>query len=355
MLTAVVILLVVVCCLWYGAQGLFTGLIHSVSATLALLFAFALYEPLNHLILSRFEAGLGISFVLVFAVFLGGLRFLLEWLVQADIRLEPPIANKAAGAVLALPGGIIMAGAFLIGLQMMPFGPGISDYVRYAPGQCNPSVEKQEPATLPLNADGFTLGLASLASNNGLGGTAISSVHANLLDDLFLARDRVQLESRMYASPEGLLQALVYQADARVLADSTATKPAGAPKALNKILIVRATFDPKLLGDEDQVIRFKPQQVRLMLTDGRILYPFAITDSPANPALLKKVAGISSPIKVLPSGQVTLEFGFENPGITSGDDLRFFEFKSTARAIPAMQKVNPLTEKDLGIKELSFQ
>ena len=311
----VVILLVGVIGYFYFVQGLFTGALSAISATLAGVLSISYYEPLTaSLFQNKFvDSGNAISLLAIFAVSFVVLRVLFDKIIPGNIRLQSTV-DGVGGAVMGLVVGIFATGILAVAAQSMPFGPSIMGQTRYktmdtrsvtVPGNgqaADESVsdelvsEKFEPndhQTLLLPVDDWVVGFVSYLSNGGslAGDNVLTSVHPALLDEFFGQRIGIQpgvnhviIDSptrHALTVPLAYLLPEVNEADSEIKNLRTGVlrslKPQLKSEGGNDILVIRLMCTPNA-ADTDQLIRMSPGAIRL-LANGVNYTPIGSLDS----------------------------------------------------------------------------
>ena len=288
-------------------QGLFTAAISLGCAVVATLVAFGYYEnAVNAMGQNGFTdyAG-GMMLIVIFAITYIVLRVIADAVVPGNVAV-PLYVDKVGSAACGLGAGILTAGVFGTGLQLMPFGPSVAGYAPYplqdrsvivpasAAGKSRgiDTFASDELAVdqfhdrggLLLPVDTLTTALVKTASDGAFsGGQAFSAVHPDLQAEGFNSRvgaehsaKRVALNSKktqsvtvpgVYTLTGGFTALDTEVPDIRDKKQSLTFKPS----ASDTLLVVRVAFgDPA--ADKDGMARLTPAAARLVIGD-ETFYP----------------------------------------------------------------------------------
>ncbi|MHC4119803.1 MAG: hypothetical protein ACYSWO_20080 [Planctomycetota bacterium] len=193
MASLAIIVLILGCAALLYFKGTFVqALAAIIIAILSGVIAFAFFEGLANMLISRGASGTLLSiapwaqtlcfiliYVVVFAVMQTGATFLLKDSAKFEF-LPECIGRIACGIVL----GFIVSGFLLTALAMGPLS------LKYPYERFNPrSLKPDDPGGVLLNADGFATGLFSMVSKGSLSGKrSFATIHPNYLDQLFFNR-----------------------------------------------------------------------------------------------------------------------------------------------------------------------
>ena len=114
-------------------EGVLTSIATLVNICLAGLVAFEFFEPLAEEVEGTFRgtflAGFedSLSFFILFAPVLAGLRFLTNNLASQEVEL-PALMQQVGAGVISLVSGYLLAGILVVFLQMMPWSENFLDF-----------------------------------------------------------------------------------------------------------------------------------------------------------------------------------------------------------------------------------
>lgn len=209
MLNLVAALLVILVTAFWAFQGLFSAVIMFCEAMLALMTAFSFYEPMADYWKDSLDKELsepGFLFVIFFGTLIV-LRFLSDKFIPGTIRAHQ-IVDRVGGGLFGLFTALILVGVMLISVQMLPIGRTTMGFERINPrtGRMN---------SIWLNADGFTLGLVNMLSNERFAwdDARYEVVKPDLLKDLTLRRAGTQIESRKSLPADAIQLKEIYVTD----------------------------------------------------------------------------------------------------------------------------------------------
>ncbi len=196
---------------YHFVQGFFSAMISAVLVLICAMVAVSYHEPLAEAVFASVMPNFAHAVALVglFAVPYVVLRMATDRLVPGNIRI-PVIVDKVGAAVFGVIAGVLATGVLAIAAQLLPMGPDLAGYGRYAtadrevtsikvPGKYQRqdlmvygemTADSLEPGRssglFPLEVDDMTLTLASHLSSGSLAGDrSLTSVHPAYLDELF--------------------------------------------------------------------------------------------------------------------------------------------------------------------------
>src|SRR5262245_2688049 len=153
-LNVVLILLVLLIAYWWANQGLFSAILHLICVIAAGALALAVWEPINTtwlLKIDRFEDyAWGVSFIVLFVVFLLILRYSMDKLVGANVNI-PNWANVAFGLPVGAAAGILTMGLFMIGAGHLQSGRELMGMRGYARSVQTGQIEAVDRLWLPVH------------------------------------------------------------------------------------------------------------------------------------------------------------------------------------------------------------
>ena len=305
-LIVVTILLVAGIAYFHYAQGFFSATMSAVCAVVAAVLAVSYHEVVVQSLLKGAIADyadglvLGAIFALVYIV----LRVIIDKAVPGNLRL-PNIFDRVGGAVMGLVAGVFTAGVVALAAQMLPFGPAVGGYARYA-------LETRTELDLPPDAqsrgshrtadindqmvddrfspdkrahlypavDDIVLSVVQSLSDGGslAADQTLESVHPNYPDELFGQRLGIQLGGRHTASNLPGKTPQVNVPDKGVFRDDADLSKGAIDNELNGLhqrpvtyvhkpndlqLVVRVIFN-KDAADSDGLVRLSLGSVRLV-------------------------------------------------------------------------------------------
>lgn len=165
----VIILVGVIAYVW-SARGLYSALVHMLCVIVAGAIAFALWEPLAHLIMGQIDRDWvvdivwGVSLAVPFAASLALLRLAVDALLRANADLDG-VANFVGGALCGAISGIISIGILVIAIGFLRMPPSIMGY-RPIEHDGAGNVVRQSSLILPV--DRLTVLLYEHLSQTGL-------------------------------------------------------------------------------------------------------------------------------------------------------------------------------------------
>lgn len=289
-------LMVLLVAAFWAYQGFFSSVIMFFEAVIAAMLAFAFHEQLHAMWQDSLNPGLGlpVAFMGIFAASLLVMRIATDKLVPNGITLHL-YAERAGGALFGFFSGMILVGAALIGLQMLPLGSSVLGFERFQQDKDGRTVAKG----FLFNPDGFTVGLANMLSNDRFGGgNPLAYARPDLLVDLYGARSAPQTEAA-FTVPKDCLGVNAYcdlrqidhathKLDANSLLREFATEeaPPGKKFQVYQVTLKSTAADPGSVGE----IRFRAPQFRLV---GSILPEKNAPRAKGRPPTLHAAVGLS--------------------------------------------------------------
>ncbi len=286
-MAALIVLVIVIGCaaFQYFKGSVLKAFVMLMTAICSGLAAFACFEPLAALLISRETLPLwaqSLCFLLVFVLTFAVLQTIAEFLTRQSVDLGD-VPEKAGRVALGLLTGLIVSGILLTALALAPVGNNIP-YQRFDDKLTNIDAPKKSL----LNTDGLTAGLFAVISRGTLSGkTSFAALHADFLDQLFLNR---------HPGPDKV--PLITAADALEIPKKAAVWPApdgltdqngkAAPSmAAHNLTIIRIGFSSKTL---QQTAPFTLSQLRAVCKPdndknplrgkGLIVYPLGYLSGP---------------------------------------------------------------------------
>ena len=271
-LDLIVLLFILLLALYVATQGVFSALCLLTAALFASFAAMGLYRWAAIPILSRQpDYAYGTAFLLLFMVVFAAIRELLDRLVRFDMVL-PAWPNRIAGGLVGFFAGMVIIGATLIGVEMMPLPTTILGYNRYPDGMNNPA------ADIWLDPDGFITAIWNNVGGASLGGPAVfADVNPDFTRQLYGYRHGV-LYGAWNTLPPNLLKVVSMGS---LHADNLATLKIPSPGARHTIWLIqtrvrRGATEPDVSAnsaDGENYLFLTPTQVRLVSSGGHSYYP----------------------------------------------------------------------------------
>src|SRR5688500_4840937 len=118
---------------FHYAQGFFSATLSAICAVIAAVIAVGYHEVAVQSLLQGAAADYAHALCLC-AIFGGvyiGLRLLFDKAIPGNIRL-PVMVDRVGGAAMGVIAGIFTAGIVALAAQMLPFGPTVGGFARYA-------------------------------------------------------------------------------------------------------------------------------------------------------------------------------------------------------------------------------
>lgn len=188
----IVFLMVVLVAMFWTYQGLLSSAIMFVETLIAFMLAWEFHEMLHEVWRESLGAGIGLpsAFILIFLVALILQREITDRLVKRNVTI-PVYVDRAGGGIVGLFTGLLLVGAALIPVQMLPIGGDIFGYDRVYEVDGKRQVRKLGF----VNPDGFAVWVGEGLSNRRFGaGNPIGRSRPDMLVDLYGARDATQTE-----------------------------------------------------------------------------------------------------------------------------------------------------------------
>jgi len=283
------LLLIVLLALYLMNQGWLTAVLVFVSALFASVLAIGLHElaaePINSF---RPEYGRGVAFLMILFFAFSALRIASDIVVPKGVKL-PVIADRVGGAAFGFLAALTVVGSIIIGIELLPVGSKWLGFDRFAGENSMQAMDASgqpiagvaaKPATTWLGAEGFTLAMYNLMTGGSMGGrNAFSENHPAFLTELYGKRHAVERGSIQATLPD-----LVKLVDSFLVNDPKAMGALGIRNTEGvRAFVVRLQIDqgsaqPKIAVDPDGYFRISPSQVRLVTTEGQLLFPVAFMD-----------------------------------------------------------------------------
>lgn len=309
LLSLIVLILVGAIAYFHYVEGFFSATLSAFLAIVAAVFAFSFHEVLVRALLQGKVADQAHSLMLValFAATYTVLRVVFDSAVPGNIRL-PVLLDKIGAGAMGVVAGVFAVGILIIAAQMLPFGPSIAGYARYAtiPSQDvqisgaraqvdsyvihalkSDSFDPNDKSRLLIPVDDIVVGTTRHLSDGGslAGPQSLTAVHPAFLDEVFAQRLGVQTGAKHVAynlsrDRQVELRGLytldtIPQADGEVASMKnrwvTAPPPQFKSDNQNILLIARLMFT-RNASDSDNNIRVSPGAVRLAV-GGRNYFP----------------------------------------------------------------------------------
>lgn len=290
----VVVLIVILVAAFWAYQGMFSSIIMFFECVLAAMLAFMFHEQVHSLWEDSLDAGLGLplAFIVVFALALFVMRILTDKLIPNNVSLNLYV-DRAGGALFGFFTGMILIGAALTAMQMLPIGSGILGFERF---EVDKKTGLTEQKNFVFKPDAFTVGLASMMSNDRRfgGGNDLRVAKPDLLLDLYGARACPQTESRMVIPADSIkvtnywdfhqIDHAAHSASEGTLVREFSTQP---PDAGRKFLVCQIRVDPKAADKEGG------QQIRFRVPQFRLVGPRPASQGPVKPPHVYLACGLS--------------------------------------------------------------
>jgi len=270
-------LLVLAIAFYLTLQGLFSAVIMCLLSVLAAVIALNYYEPFGQMFYPGHAAyGNALALTLLFSLPLLVARLGLDYFVRANVVFGQWVDRIVSGLV-GMVAGTVVVGILMLVLQMLPFGASVLSYRPF-----NDSLQRTQTLR-PFNPDDAVLAIGRGLSNGSLSAQReFSSLHEDLLLQLFCNRNRADLPCGFETDPDALKIEGVYQ-----LAPDDEWAKAAPPNPLlsdeenqaTDVVIIRTVVSVKAC-DEDGWWRLPATQFRLAWPDGRSFYPVAFMTSP---------------------------------------------------------------------------
>lgn len=253
--------------LW-GHYGLFSAFQHLVITIASGALAFALWEPLVMGFLIHRMPGYawGVGLLAPFVLATLGMRALQDTVVRVNMRFEN-LVNIVGGGLCGLLIGILTAGLVIIGIGMLPIGPGIIDYqpIKVRP---NGQLEGNVGSGLLLPVDRWTGGFFSNLSRGTFspwGGEALASHRPSVAKQAILVRQHPDPLASTVAQP-GSVKVSVMTGFTATQVDELTGRANGDPRNLLLLSTAWNVVENDATFDRDGGLRVAPSQVRLQIS-----------------------------------------------------------------------------------------
>lgn len=313
-LSVIVILLVAVIAYFHYVQGFFSATLSALIAIFAAVLAVSYQESAVDALLKGKMADQANAMMLciLFAAIYIVLRIIFDKAIPGNVRV-PVLAEKIGAGVMGIVVGIFSVGIFVLAAEMLPFGPSIGGYARYAlrgerhvivptNGQSVDSYvydelksDRFEPAdeqSLLLPVDDIVVATVAHLSAGGTlaGAQPLASIHPDYLQELFGNRLGIQVGARhsaLNANGENTVSvAGVYSLASLPTLDpefkglrSDRQVPAVTrPGPGQVLLVVRIMVGHNAADDADNLFRFSTGSIRLVAND-KDYYPIGTVDN----------------------------------------------------------------------------
>lgn len=189
--TAIVLIVIVLCAaLLYLKGSLFMSLATLFSVIISNILAFAYFEQLASVFISRKTGGpsfaaywQSISFALIFVLAFAVLQTAVSNLLKKTFTFDS-LHEKIGRSVFGIIAGLFLSGALLTALGLAPVKNNIP-YERFQPAAPQPA----SPSKALLNADGLAAGIFSAVSSGSLSGSrSFAVMHPDFLNEIYLNR-----------------------------------------------------------------------------------------------------------------------------------------------------------------------
>ncbi len=307
-----------------------------INALVAATVAFAYFETLGSLIISRaivVQWALVASFVLIFALTLLILNVISGKLALVDISYNKPVDNLAK-CLLAAFAGFVIAGVVLIAAAMAPISSKLP-YERF--NTTGIITHSDTPKSLILNADGFVTSFVSWLSRGSMSGRkSLAAFHPDLLNEIHLNRIAYDKDNIPVAGSKAISVKNVWVSKTELLSASD-NQPMSTPSG-KKAVIARTSIYGRLIKDdgaltEDGTVTFTMSQLRLLCRESdsansldgssEVIYPAGLlsgTNTVDHKNLSDKIA-LSR--EDMPTGTKLFDFLFYIPTDTVGVMMQF--------------------------------
>lgn len=188
----IVFLMVVLVAMFWMYQGLLSSTIMFIETLIAFMLAWEFHELLHGVWRESLGDGIGLpsAFILIFLVALIVQREITDRLVKKNVTI-PIYIDRAGGGVVGLFTGLLLVGAALIPVQMLPIGGDIFGFDRVYEQENKRMVRKLGF----VNPDGFAIWIGEALSNKRFGGdNPLAKSRPDMLIDMYGARDCTQTE-----------------------------------------------------------------------------------------------------------------------------------------------------------------
>jgi hypothetical protein len=305
MLLLIVLVLVAVIAFYHYVQGFFSATLSAMIAIISAVVALGFDEPLVRLIPPKIPDQIhAVGLVVLFAAVYIVLRVIFDKYIPGNVQV-PLMVDKIGAGIMGVVAAMFGVGVAVIAAQMLPFGPSIGGYTRYATvdtqtmqmanrnkeeGPVNNALKSDafkpdEPQTgLLLPVDDLVVGTVAKLSDGGslAGDQPLTAVHPALLAELFFDRLGIQPGTRHNATQNDVsFQGLFSPATAIPGEESEPTRT--APKGIkfvsspSEIMLIARVAVGADAADSDGAIRMSPAGARI-ISDGKIYLPIGTLD-----------------------------------------------------------------------------
>lgn len=212
-----VIGLVLLIAYWWGSQGVFSSLLHLVATFAAGVVAFAFWEPLAMLMITKSDNstlhGLawGASLLIPFSLSLIIFRVLLDKLAPNNLNF-PHWVDLSVGGAFGFGAGTITMGMLVMGFGFIQSKPAIMGYEGYQRSRNDGQVTWKESGSLWYQADRFTNALYELTSVASMKSSRpLKQYSPDVYRQATLFRDTYTGDGQATARPDGIRVDGVYQ------------------------------------------------------------------------------------------------------------------------------------------------
>ena len=273
LLNLLVLVYIIFMVYWWSMQGLFSASIHLILTIMAGVIAFSFWEPISSLFLGMMpESAWGIGLMLPFGLSLLLMRFGMDKLVPGNLNF-PPIADNIVGGLCGFLSGTITTGILVMGMQMM----GFSSFFGYQPYALNENGQvvaykdnRGDSKSLWLKVDHSTAGFFNLLSNNAfapiLTKNTMGVYRKDMVKAISLSTDtRIQGAHSRRSIREDNIRILGTDEDTFGLASVDQLPVPLQPhlQAERRTVVIGTQIMLPGAGDDDGIVRIKPNQVRL--------------------------------------------------------------------------------------------
>lgn len=199
----IVFLMVVLVAMFWTYQGLLSSTIMFVETLIAFMLAWEFHEALHGVWRESLGDGIGLpsAFILIFLVALILQREITDRLVKKNVTI-PIYFDRAGGGIVGLFTGLLLVGAALIPVQMLPIGGDIFGFDRVYE---NEDGKRQIRKLGFVNPDGFAIWIGEALSTRRFGaGNALAVARPDPLVDWYGARDATQTEDLHFIPPKSI-------------------------------------------------------------------------------------------------------------------------------------------------------
>ncbi|MFK7959625.1 MAG: CvpA family protein [Phycisphaerales bacterium] len=202
---------------WWGSQGVFSSLLHLVAVFCGGVVAFAVWEPLAMLMITKSDSstlhGLawGASLLLPFALSVMIFRVMLDKLIPNNLNF-PHWADLSVGGGMGAVSGTIVVGMLVMGFGFIQSKPAIMGYEGYQRSRQDGQVRWAESGSLWYQADRYTNALYELTSVASMKSSRpLKQYSPDVYRQATLFRDTYTGVGQATARPDGITVDGVYQ------------------------------------------------------------------------------------------------------------------------------------------------